>query len=106
AADGLRSRLESAVDDIRVGDASRARTVRMGPLIDSAALRRVLEGIERGVAEGADLIRDGRRDVPDTGHFVGPTLFDRVRTESVLVREEWFGPILTLQRPETLDQAI
>lgn len=106
AADPLRERLCGAIDTIKVGDASRDEKVGMGPLVDVASRLRVLSGIDCGISEGAELVRDGRKGIPDTGNFVGPTLFDRVAPGSKLACQEWFGPLLSMQRPSDLEEAI
>ncbi len=105
-ADELRDRLCQAIDAIIVGDASQDQRTGMGPLIDAASCKRVREGIADGVREGGELVRDGRVGVPTRGHFVGPTLIDRVAPTSMLAKREWFGPLLAQLRPTDLDQAI
>jgi malonate-semialdehyde dehydrogenase (acetylating)/methylmalonate-semialdehyde dehydrogenase len=76
----------------------------MGPLIDQASVSRVTKAIEGGVATGADLLLDGREiNLPG---FVGPTIFDNVPHDSALAMEEIFGPVLSILRAETLEDAI
>jgi malonate-semialdehyde dehydrogenase (acetylating)/methylmalonate-semialdehyde dehydrogenase len=80
----------------------------MGPLINRAALDRIRGYIEDGVTSGAELVVDGRRDpatgVPfavaghEQGFFLGATLFDHVRPEMRIYREEIFGPVLCCVR--------
>jgi malonate-semialdehyde dehydrogenase (acetylating)/methylmalonate-semialdehyde dehydrogenase len=77
----------------------------MGPLIDEASVARVTQAIERGIEAGADLLLDGRDcDLP--GAFVGPTIFDNVPHDSALAMEEIFGPVLSILRVESLEDAI
>lgn len=79
----------------------------MGPLIDGASVDRVTKAIEDGVEAGAELLLDGRTaTVPDKGCFVGPTIFDNVPEDSALAMEEIFGPVLSIIRVDTLDDAI
>ena len=79
----------------------------MGPLIDAEAKDRVLQYIEYGLEDGAELVLDGRKaEVPKEGHFVGPTIFDRCRPGMRVVEDEIFGPVLSAMREETLDAAI
>ena len=78
----------------------------MGPVIDENSRQRVVGFIERGPAEGARLVRDGRKGIPDRGFFVGPTLFDNVNPSMKLAQEEIFGPVLAMYRPASLDEAI
>jgi malonate-semialdehyde dehydrogenase (acetylating)/methylmalonate-semialdehyde dehydrogenase len=75
----------------------------MGPLIDMQSAERVTEAIESGLAEGADMLLDGRGL---DGCFVGPTVFDNVTEEMSLASEEIFGPVLSIVRSSTLDDAI
>jgi malonate-semialdehyde dehydrogenase (acetylating) / methylmalonate-semialdehyde dehydrogenase len=80
----------------------------MGPLVTADHRRRVLGYIEKGEAEGARLLCDGRaRLTPDDqGFFVGPTIFDNVRPDSTIAREEIFGPVLSVIRVKDLEEAI
>ena len=73
----------------------------MGPLVTAAARERVCGYIDSGVGDGATLVTDGRGiSVPgcEQGYFVGPTLFDRVRPDMRIYREEIFGPVLSVVR--------
>ncbi|MAI66803.1 MAG: methylmalonate-semialdehyde dehydrogenase (CoA acylating) [Phycisphaerae bacterium] len=79
----------------------------MGPLIDDASVQRVNKAIEGGIEAGADLLLDGRETIlPEGGSFVGPTLFDNVPHDSALAMEEIFGPVLSILRVDSLDDAI
>ena len=79
----------------------------MGPLIDDASKQRVLQYIDKGVEDGATLALDGRKaDMPSTGCFVGPTVFDHCKPGMAIVDDEIFGPVLSIMREETLDAAI
>ena len=81
----------------------------MGPLVTREQLEKVRGYIERGVAEGAELVVDGRTlAVTDRPHgfFLGPTLFDRVEPGMVIYREEIFGPVLCVVRVKTLGDAM
>ncbi|MCP4759499.1 MAG: CoA-acylating methylmalonate-semialdehyde dehydrogenase [Planctomycetes bacterium] len=79
----------------------------MGPLIDAASCNRVTTAIVNGVEEGADLLLDGREaSMPDGDCFVGPTIFDRVTPGMILADQEIFGPVLSIMRRDTLDDAI
>jgi malonate-semialdehyde dehydrogenase (acetylating)/methylmalonate-semialdehyde dehydrogenase len=80
----------------------------MGPVISERAKERIQTYIERGVAEGAHLLLDGR-DHPAArlgGYFLGPTIFDEVRPTMTIVREEIFGPVVGVMRVDSLDEAI
>ncbi|HYK94113.1 MAG TPA: CoA-acylating methylmalonate-semialdehyde dehydrogenase [Thermoplasmata archaeon] len=90
------SRLSSASGDIEGG---------VGPLIRPDLRDRVLGYIERGVAEGATLAARGRPS-ESGGYFVAPVLFDHVRPEMAIAREEIFGPVLAVIRVRDLGEAI
>ncbi len=91
---------------LAVGDGSKTG-VEMGPLVTSDHSRKVAGYIEKGVAEGAEPICDGREFRATTGgFFLGPTIFDRVTPEMTIAREEIFGPVLSVIRVDTLDDAI
>ncbi|MGZ6973070.1 MAG: CoA-acylating methylmalonate-semialdehyde dehydrogenase [Acidimicrobiia bacterium] len=79
----------------------------MGPLVTGAHRDRVRGYVEGGIAEGAQLVVDGRAaTVPDHGFFLGPCLFDRVTPSMALYRDEIFGPVLSVVRVETYDEAV
>ncbi len=81
----------------------------MGPLVSKAHRDRVRGYVDSGEAEGAALVLDGRRlQVPghEEGFFLGPTLFDHVNPEMSIYRDEIFGPVLSVVRVDTLDEAI
>ena len=83
--------------------------VDMGPLVTCAHRDKVAGYIDAGVREGADLVVDGR-GVKIAGHeqgfYLGTTLFDRVTPNMKIYREEIFGPVLSVVRVETLEDAI
>ena len=105
AGDRLANALCTAIDKIKVCDASTDKDAGMGPLINQQGKNRVLEGIECGIAEGATLLRDGRETVNE-GNFVGATLLDHVQPQFKVAQEEWFGPLLCIMRAKDLDEAI
>ncbi len=80
--------------------------VQLGPLIRDEHRRRVVDHIERGIAEGARLVTDGRDELRREGFFLGPTVLDDVGDAMVVGREEIFGPVLSIGRAGTLDDAI
>lgn len=81
--------------------------VEMGPLIRVQHRERVIDYIDRGTSEGAELVYDGRQHpVPSSGFFLGPTLFDRVTADMTVAREEIFGPVLSVIRVPTLEAAV
>jgi malonate-semialdehyde dehydrogenase (acetylating)/methylmalonate-semialdehyde dehydrogenase len=108
AADPLIAALKPELAAIKVLPGSAADSD-MGPLVTREHLERVLSYVETGIAEGAELVVDGRRtSVPDheRGFFMGPVLFDRVRPEMRIYREEIFGPVLVVLRVADLPAAL
>jgi malonate-semialdehyde dehydrogenase (acetylating)/methylmalonate-semialdehyde dehydrogenase len=107
-ADAFVDKFVAATKAMKVGDGL-DESVAMGPVVSKAHQERVLAYIEKGVAEGADLILDGRNfsvaGYPD-GFFVGPTIFDNVTPDMTIAREEIFGPVVSIIRSETLDDVI
>ncbi|MFH7805014.1 CoA-acylating methylmalonate-semialdehyde dehydrogenase [Acinetobacter sp. BSP-53] len=81
----------------------------VGPVISTRAKARVIDLINSGVEQGAELLLDGRDvQVPgyEQGNFVGPTIFNQVTTEMRIYKEEVFGPVLAIMHVDTLEQAI
>ena len=93
----------------RVTTGSGESDVEMGPVVTCAARDRIKGLIDEGCREGASVVVDGR-DIAVKGHengfFVGPTLFDHVKPEMTIYREEIFGPVLGVMRVESLAEAI
>jgi malonate-semialdehyde dehydrogenase (acetylating) / methylmalonate-semialdehyde dehydrogenase len=106
-ADALVARLAERVTALRIGPGT-AEGVEMGPLVTKEHLAKVRSYVDLGVEEGARLVVDGRgyRDAasPD-GFFLGGCLFDRVTPSMRIYREEIFGPVLSVVRADTLDDA-
>ncbi len=98
-ADALIERLRQRLAHLRVGPSDQPG-VEMGPLVTPAALARVREYIDVGIREGARLVLDGRAHSASQtdGFFLGPTLFDAVRPDMRIYREEIFGPVLSVVR--------
>lgn len=96
------------VKAIRI-DEGNANKVNMGPLISRVHQAKVLSMVEKGIAEGAKLVVDGRQfvhpDYPD-GFFMGPCLFDQVQSSMSIYQEEIFGPVLCLIKVNQLEEAI
>jgi malonate-semialdehyde dehydrogenase (acetylating)/methylmalonate-semialdehyde dehydrogenase len=104
----LKKELVKAASQIKVGDGL-DETTQMGPVVSRKALDKVLSYIEKGLAEGAVLLLDGRNVKVkgyEGGYFVGPTLFDRVRPQMSIAREEIFGPVLGIIRVASFDEAL
>jgi malonate-semialdehyde dehydrogenase (acetylating)/methylmalonate-semialdehyde dehydrogenase len=78
----------------------------LGGIISATARDRIVGYIDRAEAAGARLTVDGREGLPEQGYFVGPTLIDQVPPGSPWATDEIFGPVLTVLRVNTLDEAL
>ena len=76
------------------------------PLIRDSHRKRVKEYVDLGEQEGAEVALDGREPPLEEGFFFGPTILDKVTGEMRVAREEIFGPVLSVVRVESLDEAI
>jgi malonate-semialdehyde dehydrogenase (acetylating)/methylmalonate-semialdehyde dehydrogenase len=106
AAPRVREQLAEAIDRLVIDDTSANPKADMGPVIDAAARDRILRTIAAGEQAGATIVRGGTHPVRDSGFFVAPTLLEQQSPDLPLVREEIFGPVLTMLSPETLEDAI
>jgi betaine-aldehyde dehydrogenase len=110
---------ESVADDFVAALVARAGKIRMGdgldpasetgPLVSEQHRAKVESFVQLGISEGAQLVYGGRRpDEPALadGYFFLPTIFDRCERSMRIVQEETFGPILTVERFTTEDEAI
>ncbi len=103
--DALVAKLAERAQRVSVGPGD--TNVEMGPVITGAARDRIKGYIDRGVNEGAKLVVDGREPpVAGDGFFVGPTLFDHVTPGMSIYRDEIFGPVLSVVRADSLQDAI
>ena len=105
ASDAMLGPLRDAASRMVVGPGDQ-RDVQVGPLIRAEHRDRVAAYVEKGVSEGAELIVDGRGEMSRPGFFLGPTILDRVTAEMAVGREEIFGPVLSVARAATLEDAI
>ena len=107
AADPIVDRVCTRLNRIKVGDGFDAQS-EMGPLITREHRDRVASYVERGRAEGARIVADGRAlnssDQPN-GFFLGPCLIDNVRPDMSVYRDEIFGPVLSVVRVDSYEQA-
>jgi malonate-semialdehyde dehydrogenase (acetylating)/methylmalonate-semialdehyde dehydrogenase len=102
----LIDRIKTRIATLRIapGDEPNAE---MGPLVTDDHLRKVRSYIDLGVTEGAALIADGRSYPSDKdGFFLGATLFDHVKPEMRIYREEIFGPVLSVVRVGDFNTAL
>lgn len=105
--EALVEKLVENVGKFKVGDPME-KGVRMGPVISSDQMDKVLSYVEKGVAEGARLVAGGERVDIGTGKgfFVAPTIFDGASNDMTIAREEIFGPVLTTIPFEDFDQGL
>jgi malonate-semialdehyde dehydrogenase (acetylating) / methylmalonate-semialdehyde dehydrogenase len=104
----VREGLVAAARAVKLGPGNR-EGVTMGPVISAAHRDKVLAYIDKGVAEGAKLLVDGRGAKVEGcpgGFWVGPTVFDDVKPGMTIATEEIFGPVLCIVRAKDLDEAI
>jgi malonate-semialdehyde dehydrogenase (acetylating)/methylmalonate-semialdehyde dehydrogenase len=100
-----RDLIVASARELRTGDGAQAG-VDVGPLISPASRERLEREIELALAEGAELVLDGRSGGGFGGAELAPTVIDRVPPEARAAREELFGPVLTLVRVPALAEAI
>ena len=106
-ADALIARLEPKVRALKVAPGTDPEA-EMGPLVTRQHQEKVKGYIDAGVAEGAKLVVDGRGiklQGYENGYFVGGTLFDNVTPDMKIYKEEIFGPVLSVVRADTYEQA-
>jgi malonate-semialdehyde dehydrogenase (acetylating)/methylmalonate-semialdehyde dehydrogenase len=106
-ADELVARIKDRMGKLRTGDGTRGAD--MGPLVTRAHRDKVASYVEAGVAEGADLVVDGRDaafDADGDGFFLAPTLFDKVTPAMSVYTDEIFGPVLSVLRASSYDEGL
>ncbi|MBL4784748.1 MAG: CoA-acylating methylmalonate-semialdehyde dehydrogenase [Cohaesibacteraceae bacterium] len=107
-ADRLVQKLKPMVEKLRVGPYN-DKDADFGPLVSSAAHERVKGLVDRGIEEGADLVIDGRdfrMQGYENGFFMSGCLFDNVTADMDIYKAEIFGPVLSIVRAETYEEAI
>jgi malonate-semialdehyde dehydrogenase (acetylating)/methylmalonate-semialdehyde dehydrogenase len=105
AAEPILAALVERCRQLKVGDAV-DESSGMGPVVTKEHREKIVGYIEKGVAEGAKPLCDGRDRMNGEGFFLGPTIFDSVTPAMTIAKEEIFGPVLSVIRAETLDEAI
>nr|WP_263326574.1 CoA-acylating methylmalonate-semialdehyde dehydrogenase [Neobacillus sp. Marseille-Q6967] len=99
--------LKKKADQLIIGNGMDDEVL-LTPVIRKEHRDKVLGYIEKGIEEGAELIRDGRKEMSDhpNGNFLGPTIFDHVRPDMTIAKEEIFAPVLSLLRASSLDEGL
>ena len=106
-ADDLLARIAERTRRLKVGAGTRGPD--LGPVITAVQKQRVLDYVDGAEAAGAKVITDGRLVEPDGeagGHWVGPTVLDQVTADMDVYRDEVFGPVLSVVRTGTFDDAL
>ena len=106
-ADALIGKLQKRIAGLQMGDGMK-EAVELGPLVTKAHLERVTGYVELGSQEGAALVVDGRKNTSTRGEgfFLGACLFDHVKPEMKIYREEIFGPVLGIVRANNFETAL
>ncbi len=107
-ANRLMAKLTPRVESLKVGP-STDKDADFGPLVTKAHLDKVKGYVDIGIAEGADLVVDGRGFTMqgyENGYYMGGCLFDNVTTDMRIYKEEIFGPVLAVVRAKTYEEAL
>jgi malonate-semialdehyde dehydrogenase (acetylating) / methylmalonate-semialdehyde dehydrogenase len=105
--DELVDKIRSRMGGLNVGDGTRGTD--MGPLVTQVHRDKVASYVDAGVESGAELVVDGREQIvdgDDGGFWLGPTLFDKVTPDMSVYTDEIFGPVLSVVRVPTYDEAL
>ena len=106
-ADALIGAISTRMAQIKVGDGR--RSCDMGPLVTKQHRDKVASYIDVALADGAEVVVDGRGVQPDgeaDGFWLGPTLVDKVPTSSAVYRDEIFGPVLSVVRVSSYEEGL
>ena len=107
-ADAIVEKLIPRVKDLKMGPYTDVAT-ELGPLVTPEAQARVKGYIDKGVSEGATLVYDGREEQVsgcEGGCFVGGTIFDNVTKDMSIYTDEIFGPVLSILRAKSYEEAV
>ena len=102
--DAFREKLLARIAAAKVGDPADPET-EVGPVVNEGPMNEILEAIERGQAEGGTVAAGGKR-AADEGFLIAPTVFENVADDAFLSCEEVFGPVTSLYRFSSLDEAL
>ena len=106
-ADDLVAKIAKRAATIKTGDGTKDSD--MGPLVTQAHRDKVASYIDAGETDGAKVVLDGRQVTPDGGQdgfWLGPTLLDNVTPAMSVYTDEIFGPVLSVVRVDTYDEAL
>ena len=103
--DEFTERLVAVVDKARIGDPLDPST-QIGPIANRPHYEKILADIETAEVSGATLLLDGRNTGPDTGYYIGPTIFSGVSNDMDLAQHEIFGPVVGIIPFDDEEEAI
>lgn len=110
--EGIADRLVAAIkrlaEGLKVGPAYDKES-RLGPVVNAAHKQSILDGIQKGLDEGAELVLDGRNVVVpgyENGFYLGPTILDHVKPGMTVGDREIFGPVLCIKRVKTFEEGL
>ena len=106
--DKLVGELSKKVEALKIGPGM-DKSSEMGPLVTKEHLERVRGYVDLGIKEGADLVVDGRNiklQGYEDGYYIGGCLFDNVKKDMRIYKEEIFGPVLSVVRAKDFDEAL
>ena len=108
AADKLLPKIQERMNDLVIGPGE-SEGSQMGPLVTAVHRDKVSAYVDAGESEGATMLEDGRGfsvEGHEQGFFLGPTLFDNVTTNMSIYTDEIFGPVLSVVRADSYEDAI
>jgi len=107
-ADQLVEELAKQAKSIKIGPAY-DKTSKLGPVINERHRQSVLNWIEKGIEEGAQLVLDGRSvtvEGHENGFYIAPTIFDHVKPGMTIGEQEIFGPVLCIKRVSSFEEGL
>ena len=104
-ADRLIKQLKPMVKNLHIGHYDE-QGVEMGPVISQQSQDKILSYIQQGEQQGAELTIDGRGETQREGYFIGGCVFDKVTPDMSIYREEIFGPVLSIVRVDSYNEAL
>ena len=103
--DEIKERLVAQAKSMKLGYGLDEATG-MGPYATAGGRDKVSDWVDRALAEGAAMVRDGRVGAPEKGYFMGPTVLENMRFGMQIAKEEAFGAVAGLIRADNLDEVI
>ncbi len=101
--DEMTERIVAKAKELKIGPARKYESD-MGPVIDEKALKKICRYIETGKNEGRLIL--GGKVIGASGYFIEPTIFEGVKNDAVIAKEEIFGPVLAIMEAEDFDEAL